>query len=433
MLASWVDVRGEVQVAEGPGGGAYTGYGRVEARLGSALHGWRSAQVLAADGESPITAVGGNGTAAVAWCRRPKNDIRLIYVSIASPGGQFGPARYLRTSGHYPTSCPQALEVQPDGRVVVIWSQPLEYSGIPLRSRVQFALLSPGGGRPLIGTVSSQVPGEVDPSAAETEAGDVLLALGQEGAEGPQSVAQLEPGADSFGSPQVIEPAGNAIIRGARISAGPGGAALVFSLDPEEADGEATVDDVVEQGPDGAFGPPVAIVRQPAVPAGNELLPEGADVAFPVGGAGAAAWREAFVGPASGLIGEREPIGPGAVVVAMRPSGAASYQAPVQVSVGAGRPGSPLSASAGASTVVIWAEAERGCKQLVYGTILTAGTPPAPGLPLSGSYRAGRGECAAGSGQLALAGSSADAVAAWVENSALHVTSTADARSSPTN
>jgi hypothetical protein len=425
MLATWVAAGGEVQIAEGPGGGTYTGYGRIEARLGSAPHGWRGAQALASDGESPIAAVGANGTAAVAWCRRPENYIRLLYVSIAPPGRRFGPATRLGTSGHYPASCPQAVEVQPDGRVVVIWSQTLEYSLTPIRSRIQFALLSPDGGRPVIGTVSSNVPGEVDPTSAETGDGDVLLALGSDGAEGTQGVARLQPGAGRFSSPQAIQAAGDAIIRGARISSGPDGAALVFSLDPEEADGEAYEDAMVEQDPDGAFGPTVAIVRQPKLNTGDQFRPEGVSVAFPVGGARVAAGLNVFVGPSRGPVDERKVIGPAVVVVAVRPSGTASFQAPVQVSAGAGRSGLPLSASAGTGAVVIWAQAERGCKQRVYSTLVTAGAPLAPGRPLSGSYRSTKDECAEGSGQLALAGSSGDAIAAWIQNSSLHVATTA--------
>jgi hypothetical protein len=72
MLATWVAVRGEVEIREGQPQGVYAGYGRIEARLGSAAHGWRDAQVLSSNGESPIAAVGANGTAAVAWCRSLK-------------------------------------------------------------------------------------------------------------------------------------------------------------------------------------------------------------------------------------------------------------------------------------------------------------------------------------------------------------------------
>jgi len=99
MLAAWVVVRGEAETREGQPEGVFTGYGRIEARLGTAARGWRGAQVLSSDGESPIAAVGANGTAAVAWCRSPKSDVRMLYVSIASPGRAFGPATLLRTAG----------------------------------------------------------------------------------------------------------------------------------------------------------------------------------------------------------------------------------------------------------------------------------------------------------------------------------------------
>lgn len=257
VVAAWVAVRGEVEISETLPEGTFAGSGPVAARLGMAGHGWRGAQVLSSDGEDPIAAVGANGTGAVAWCRRPKPDPRrpsqappLAYVSIASPGRRFGSARLVETRG----GCPEALEVQPDGRVVLVRSRVLEYNLAPLSSRIRFALLRPHGGRPFIGTVAASVPGGVDLSSAETEAGDVVLDLGQGNAEGPQSVAQLEPGAGRFTRPQALNAAADATIREAHMSAGPGGAALVFSLEPEPADGEAYEDAMAEQQPNGAFG-----------------------------------------------------------------------------------------------------------------------------------------------------------------------------------
>ena len=77
MLAAWVAVRGEVEIQEGQPEAVFAGYGRIEARLGTAVHGWRGVQALGSDGETPVAAVGANGTAAVAWCRQPKLGIRL--------------------------------------------------------------------------------------------------------------------------------------------------------------------------------------------------------------------------------------------------------------------------------------------------------------------------------------------------------------------
>jgi hypothetical protein len=228
MLAAWVAVQGEVEIREGQPEGLLAGHGRIEARLGTAAHGWRGVQVLAADGESPIAAVGANGTAAVAWCRSPTLGGHSLYVSIAGPGRPFG-------------------------------------------------------------------------------------------------------------------------------------------------------------------------------------------IAMPV------STRGALIGPPSELL-EGEAVGSEVVVAAVRPAGATSFQAPVQLATGEGRSGTPLIASVGASTVVLWAQHEPGCRQRIYSALGAVGTASAQVLPLSGSYRS---ECTEGDGQLVLAGSSAGAIAGWMQNSALHITTTA--------
>src|ERR1700726_4746243 len=50
-LAAWVAVRGELDANAYPSCGVSTGYGTIEARLGTAAHGWRGVQVLGVDGE----------------------------------------------------------------------------------------------------------------------------------------------------------------------------------------------------------------------------------------------------------------------------------------------------------------------------------------------------------------------------------------------
>jgi hypothetical protein len=87
-LAAWVAVRGELEIGQTPAGGVFIGYGKVEARLGAPARRWGGVQVLGADGESPMAAVGTNGTAAVAWCRLIKAGVRSLYVSIATRGGR---------------------------------------------------------------------------------------------------------------------------------------------------------------------------------------------------------------------------------------------------------------------------------------------------------------------------------------------------------
>jgi hypothetical protein len=424
-LAAWVAVRGELETDAFPSCGISTGYGKIEARLGTAAHGWRGVQVLGTDGESPIAAVGANGTAAVAWCPLTKSR-RSLYVSIASPGRPFGRPRLVMTSGRFPVSAPEGLEVQPDGRVVLIWSQTLEYALTPIKSKIEVALLRPHGGRPVIGTVSANVPGEVDADAAETEDGDVLVAFAvfTRLAE-TQEVAQLHPTARAFAAPQTIPLGKDATVRTARVSAGPGGAALAFTAWGEPTD----ENEMAEQQPNGTFGSPVRIFQQPHEPTraptsihfeptgGGAFQPEDAVAAFPVGGARVAVWRSIFFNTI-----EVGGVGPEIVMAAVRPAGAASFQAPVRLSVGAGRSGKPLIASAGTDTVVLWVQDEPRRRQRVYTTVGAVGTALAQARALSGRYVPAKGECGTGSGQLALAGSGRYAIAGWVQNSALRIT-----------
>jgi hypothetical protein len=427
-LAAWVAVRGEVEISQGPPDNflVNVGHGRIEARLGSTAHRWGRTETLGTDGEVPIAAVGSNGTAAVAWCTRTKPGVPLSYVRIASPGRRFGPARLLSARGTRSkyVSCPDALEVQPDGRVVLVRLEEVENSYQPPLYRIQFALLRARGGRPLIGTISREIA-NIPITAAETEAGDVLLGFeGSVGGHQGEDLAQLRPGARHFDTPQGIRAAGETYVPtdAASVSAGPGGAALAFEagFDLPSATGEELDElDVAEQQPNGAFSAPVAVFRRQLLPKGEQFQSSGPRVALPAGGAQVATWLSTF-GPVS--LEEHGPIVAQVVMAAVRPAGAKSFQAPVQLSVGPGRSGEPLIAAVGAATVVLWAQHEASCKQRVYASLAGVGTSSAQVLPLSGRYRPAKGECAKGNGQLVLAGSSAGAIAGWVQNSSLHIT-----------
>ena len=409
-LATWVAVRGEIETDAFSSCGRSTGYGKIEARLGTLAHGWRGVQVLGVDGESPMAAVGANGTAAVAWC--PIGRSRgALYVSIASPGRPFGRPRLVRNSGQYP---PEGLEVQPDGRVVLIWSQTLEFELTPLKNRIEFALLRPHGGRPVIGAVSISSPEEAGVSVAETEAGDVLVDFPSPSGSA-QDIAQLRPSARAFAAPQAIELAGNTSMQTANLSAGPGGAALAFTARGEHTD----ENEMVEQQPNSTFGSLALISQQRLVATGEQFTPYDARVAFPAGGERVAVWLNIF-GPSS--VFEDVGRGPEIVMAAVRPAGAASFQGPVRLSVGPRRSGEPLIASAGTDTVVLWVQDEPGCKQRVYTAVGAVGTALAQVRALSGRYVPAKGECGTGSGQLALAGSGRYAIAGWIENSRLHIT-----------
>jgi hypothetical protein len=412
-LATWVAVRGELATDVYPSCGAATGYGTIEARLGTVAHGWRGVQVLGVDAESPIAAVGVDGTAAVAWCPLTKSR-RSLYVSIANPGRPFGRPRLVLTSGEFPVGHPEGIEVQPDGRVVLIWSKTLEYELTPLKTRIEFALLQPHRGRPVVGAVSDSSPEETGVSVAQTEAGDVLVDFPALSGSA-QDVAQLHQNARAFAAPQPINPAGNTVMRSASVSAGPGGAALAFTA----SEGGTVENAMVERQPNGAFGSPVLITRQQLEPTGRQFEPRGARVAFPAGGERVAVWLNVL-----GVSNIFEVVGPGPQIVmaAVRPALVAGFQAPVRLSVGAGRSGEPLIASAGTDTVVLWVQDEPGCTQRAYSAVGAVGTALAQVRALSGRFVVAKGECATGSGQLALAGSGRDAIAGWIQNSSLHVT-----------
>jgi hypothetical protein len=318
------------------------------------------------------------------------------------------------TSGAFPIGHPEGLEVQPDGGVVLIWSQTLEYELTPLKSRIEFALLQRHGGRPVIGAVSISSPNETGVSVAETEAGDVLVDFPSPSGSA-QDVAQLHPNARAFAPPQAINPAGNTLMRTASVSAGLGGAALAFTA----SEGDTVENALAEQQPNGGFGSPVLITRQQLQPTGRQFEASGARAAFPAGGERVAVWLNVL-----GVSNIFEVVGPGPQVVmaAVRPAGVASFQAPVRLSVGPGRSGEPLIASAGTDAVVVWVQDEPGCKQRLYTAVGAVGTALAHVRALSGRYMPAKGECGTGSGQLALAGSGRYAIGGWIENSRLHIT-----------
>jgi hypothetical protein len=108
-------------------------------------------------------------------------------------------------------------------------------------------------------------------------------------------------------------------------------------------------------------------------------------------------------------------------MAAVRPAGAADFQAPVRLSVGGGRSGAPLIASAGTTTLVLWVQDEPRCHQRVYAGVGAVGTAFVQVRALSDRYVPAKGECSEGSGQLALAGSGGEAIAGWVQSSALHI------------
>lgn len=417
MLAAWDAVRGELEPDRYPSCGSTGTYGLVEARLGAVAHGWHGVQVLGVDGVGPVAAVGANGTAAVAWCSLAKPNVQSLYVSIARPGRPFG--RAMRV----PIDCfvPEGLKVQPDGRVVVICSKTLEYVLTPLKTRIEFALLSPHGGQPVIGPIATSSPG-AGVSMAETEAGDVLVAfppLAPQGVKYPQDVSQLTPAARAFAAAQAIEPSKAAFIRAAKVVAGPGGAALDFDASQEENE----EDGMAEQLPDGMFGPSAPTIPLPSQSTGGQFTHEygGPDIAFPAGGERVAIWDSILRLPAPPGPGEEGAVQSVTILAAVRPAGAGDFQAPVQLSVGPGLSGPPKITTAGGTTLALWVQDEPHCRQRVYAATGALGTAAAQVRAVSDSYTPAKGECGEGNGQLVLAGSGPNAIAGWMQGSALHI------------
>jgi hypothetical protein len=235
----------------------------------------------------------------------------------------------------------------------------------------------------------------------------------------PQDVSQLSPSARTFAAPQAIEPRSAKIIRAAALSAGPGGAALVFDASEQENEENG----MSELQPDGTFGPVVPTIEPPSRTTGGQFTVEyeSPRVAFPSGGQRVAVWDSTLRLPAPPGPGELGSIHSKTVFAAVRPSGATHFEAPVRLAAGRGRPGAPTITSAGASTLALWVEDEPHCKQRVYAATGALGTPSAHVHAVSGSYTPPKGECE-GNGTLTLAGSGRNAIAGWIQGHALHIT-----------
>jgi hypothetical protein len=406
------------------------GHGRIEARLGRVDGAWGAPATLSRDGEAPIAAIGADGTAAVAWSTLGKGEGHegrtSIYVSTAAPDRPFGRARLVAAGRQL--SEPEGLEVKPRGEVVLVWSRELPLmSGVNSirRKDVYFALLEPGSSPARVGTVAVAGGGRGSVSATETEGGVVLVAVPTALLPPPSvvnqqvAVAALSAGGVEFAQPQTIEAEpGNpyAEVASAELAAGPGGAALTFA------------NTVYELQPGGTFGVPLEVTESPpeaaereavdreSEPSTGPISTEDLSAAFPADGAQVAAWqRTKGLTPVGGVAWRR-------VMVAIRPAAAGAFGYPVRLSLGAGLSGEPKITAAGGATLVLWAQNTLPCKQRVFAAVRPAGGGFLSPVAVSNIYRPERNECHFGSGQLALAGSGRYAIAGWVQNMVLHIT-----------
>lgn len=403
---------------------------RIEARLGRVGNAWGATEVLSRDGESPVAAVGPDGTAVVAWTKLGSGERRegrsAIYIAVAAPGHRFGMARLVASGTHL--SAPVSLEIRPDGEAVVVWSRRLPVgSGVnsTVREDVDFALLAPDSSRPRVGRIA--VAGYGLFGITETDSGVVLVAFATPLDLSPfainqqAAVAALPVGASTFAAPQTIyaEP-GNpyAEIRQAALAAGPSGAGLTF----------ANILDELQ--PSGALGSSVKIAESPQeaterevaeresfglTPTTGTISTEALGAAFPADGARVAAWqRTRALTPVGGTAWSR-------VMVAVRPADAGSFGDPVRLSFGKGLAGEPQIAAAGATTLVLWTQNTQ-CTQQVFAAVRPPDGAFSRATAVSSRYRPQQDECLFGNGQPALAGSARYAIAAWVQGRRVRVT-----------
>jgi hypothetical protein len=393
--------------------------GSIEARLGRIGGTWGPIETLATSGSAPVAAVGADSVAAVAWATEGAKRVTTIYVSIAKAGHNFGAKRVVASGVGVgaPLGAPSGVEVQPDGRVVVIWTRAIKTPPqAGSEASVDYTLVAPGGGqaRGQLGT-STPLPASV----AQTTGGTVLVAsrgvptFGSSPVNGQAEVATLAPGARGFSGEQTIYAvAGNdyAEADGIGAFAGAGGAGVALSA--EEIQPNAL--ELAPLLPSGSFGPAFPAV---GIDIQSGLVGYAGPVAaLPGDGAQVAAYRlEQLNNPTAEAIVSAQ------VMAAVRPDGAAVFAAPTQLSSGAGIPSAPVTASAGGSTVVLWGQSS-GCRQRVYAAIRPAGGGFAAAAAVAAPFTTQHFLCGyANNTQLSISGSGTRLIAGWLEGSKLDV------------
>jgi hypothetical protein len=393
--------------------------GSIEARLGRTGGAWGANTTLAGSGSAPVAAVGADSVAAVAWATEGAKDTTTIYVSIAKAGHNFG-AKHVVASGvgvGAPLGAPSGIEVQPDGRVVVIWTRAIKTPPQDSsEASVDYTIVAQGGGqaRGQLGT-STPLPASV----TETDGGTVLVAsravatFGSSPVNGQAEVATLAPGASAFSGEQTIDAvAGNdyAEADGIGAFAGAGGAGIAFSAEGIQ---------------------PNALELAPLQPSGSF------GAAFPAVGIDIASGLVGYAGPAAALPGDgaqivsyalqqlnnptAEAVVSAQIMAAVRPAGAAAFAAPTQLSSGAGIPSAPVTASAGGSTVVLWGQSS-GCRQRVYAALRPAGGSFGAATVVAPAFTTQHVLCGyANNTQLSISGSGTRLIAGWLDGSKLDV------------
>jgi hypothetical protein len=406
------------------------GPGKIEARLGHVGRSWARPQTLSPDGEGPVAAVGANGTAAVAWSTKSRGHHETQYVSVAAPGHGFGKARAVWTAiqieGRSNAAVISGLEVQPSGRVVVVWSYPLpESPEKAVRNAIDYGLLEPGSMTWHTGTIG--VSGSDIGNVAQGETGVVSVAFGAVLNAYPPAIntqallATLPVEGSSFSAPQLIYAVPGEIYGEAEnitALAGPGGEGVMFNA-IGGIRGEPNVFETIEQPAGATSASRVAATGLPweeELPKSRLLRPS-VSVALPADGSQVGVWSYQELSREQG--GHILASGVAAVI---KPANADAFTLPVQISRGRGIPDSLLVGAAGSATIALWIQSV-GCKErLVYAVRPSGGIFSAPST-LVNSLNSASPYCTSRSpGGLVLSDAGNYAIVGSLWGSAVHVT-----------
>jgi hypothetical protein len=176
----------------------------VEARTGAGPLKLGRTQRLARIGRNPRVTIGADGTRAVQWLEDARRGARTVRVAIARPGHNFGKSRLLeRRKANMATV---AVAVQPNGRVVAVWSR--------TTGRLGFALASRNHAFGTARDLTTTGPVSASTIALDPRDGAVVLAYGTPVSATPPTNQQaaartLTPSATAFSAPVVLsDPAG---------------------------------------------------------------------------------------------------------------------------------------------------------------------------------------------------------------------------------
>jgi hypothetical protein len=366
------------------------GGGAVFARFGSTARGFGPAHVLGRPGPPEfgglVAGIGADGTAAVAW------GVDTIHggtvVSIAPPGGRFGPPRLV--SGHDELVTLVGVGIDGTGRVVVVWRKP--FGACCDNYRVRYAMADRGHAFTAPRTLPHSNGGA---QLITTPTGKMIIS-----GDASASVRVLSPGQTIFATTPVLATGASPTL--VEAAAGPGGvgAALEDTFSPDPNSASAGVG-AVRASASGVWGPPLL------VDARGRVIDNAPSLAVPGDGATVLTWGMAPETPQ----GAGVTIGfPNVEVAIAEPGGA--FEAPVELAPHAlDSFGAPEIAAFGSETAIAWSQRGRG-QDLVRAAVRPALSAFTPARTLG---RAGRATA------IAMAAGGTTAVTGWLSHGQVRV------------